>query len=52
MEDKKPQVEGTKSLEATCASEACAYRGKGVCDFKEGQFCPMYQPKQNGNGKH
>lgn len=49
MEDKKaPQ----KGLEETCASEVCAYRGKGVCTFKEGQFCPMYTPKEVKNGKH
>lgn len=31
-----------ESLEATCASEVCAYRGKGVCSYKEGEYCPMY----------
>ena len=30
-------------LEATCKSEVCAYRGKGVCTYKEGEFCPMYE---------
>lgn len=29
-------------LEDSCASETCAYRGKGVCKFKDGDFCPMY----------
>lgn len=33
------------SLEATCGSETCAYRGKGVCHFKAGEFCPMYTKK-------
>lgn len=39
-----------KSLEATCDSTTCAYRGKGICDFKEGEFCPMYKSKKNSNG--
>ncbi len=31
-------------LENSCGSEVCAYRGKGrgVCSFKQGDFCPMY----------
>lgn len=33
------------NLEATCGSETCAYRGKGVCRFKAGEFCPMYTQK-------
>ena len=33
------------NLEATCGSETCAYRGKGVCHFKAGEFCPMYTQK-------
>ena len=32
-------------LESTCASEVCAYRGKGICHYKAGQFCPMYVKK-------
>ncbi len=32
-------------LEDSCASEVCAYRGKGVCTFTTGQYCPMYIPK-------
>lgn len=32
-------------LEATCGSETCAYRGKGVCHYKANQFCPMYVKK-------
>ncbi len=43
--DKKP-------LEETCDSKACAYKGKGVCDFKEGQFCPMYTKKVDKHGKN
>ena len=35
-------AEKENSLEATCASEVCAYRGKGVCSFKGGDNCPMY----------
>lgn len=33
-------------LEATCGSETCAYRGKGICHYKANQFCPMYVKKQ------
>ena len=33
-------------LEMTCASETCAYRGKGICQFVEGEFCPMYIRKK------
>lgn len=33
-------------LEQSCASEVCAYRGKGVCKFKIGEYCPMYTKKQ------
>lgn len=29
-------------LELTCKSKVCAYRGKGVCDYKKGEYCPMY----------
>lgn len=32
-------------LEDSCASEECAYRGKGVCTFITGQYCPLYTPK-------
>ena len=33
-----------RQLENSCGSTVCAYRGKGrgVCSFKEGMFCPMY----------
>lgn len=34
------------SLEATCASEVCNYRGKGVCSFKQGDYCPMYTERK------
>lgn len=34
------------SLEATCASEVCNYRGKGVCSFKQGEYCPMYTERK------
>lgn len=39
-----PPVEPDE-LESTCASEVCAYRGKGICHYKAGQFCPMYVKK-------
>ena len=39
------------SLEATCASEVCAYRGKGVCSFKGGENCPMYVECKTGDKK-
>lgn len=41
---KKPEP-SEDSLERTCASEVCAYRGKGVCSFKVGMYCPMYTEK-------
>ena len=41
MEDNREK----RRLEETCASDICAYRGHGVCDFTEGMFCPMYIPK-------
>ena len=31
-------------LEETCASEVCRYRGNGVCTFKKGEYCPLYEP--------
>lgn len=34
------------SLEATCASEVCNYRGKDVCSFKQGEYCPMYTERK------
>ena len=30
------------SLENSCGTTVCAYRGKGVCSSKQGDFCPMY----------
>lgn len=39
-----------ESLEATCASEVCAYRGTGACSYKSGEYCPMYvECKSAGN---
>ena len=29
-------------LEDSCESGTCAYRGKEVCTFRKGEFCPMY----------
>lgn len=40
-----------KKLEETCGSQACAYKGHGVCTFVEGQFCPMYSVKKDEHGK-
>lgn len=34
------------SLEETCASETCAYKGHGVCSYKEGDFCPHYKKEE------
>jgi len=33
-----------RKLENSCGSDVCAYRGKGrgVCSFREGAYCPMY----------
>ena len=31
-------------LEETCASEVCRYRGNGVCTFRKGEYCPLYEP--------
>lgn len=41
----------SKKLEETCDSNVCAYKGKGVCSFVEGQYCPMYTKKETGHGK-
>lgn len=41
----KEILEESKSvgeLEATCKSEVCVLRGKGVCKFKAGEYCPMH----------
>lgn len=48
--EKQKKMEKKRTLEATCASEVCAYRGKGVCNFVEGEdFCPMYTNGGNEN---
>ncbi len=39
-------IEKQEKLEDTCASEICAYRGKGVCSYKVGEYCPMYTEKR------
>lgn len=46
----KNAMEKKRTLEETCASEVCAYRGKGVCSFVEGEdYCPMYTNGGNEN---
>lgn len=46
------EKEKRKKLEETCDSNVCAYKGKGVCSFVEGQYCPMYTPKEEtGHGE-
>lgn len=44
VENAEVVVPKVGELEETCASEVCNYRGKGVCTFKKGQYCPMYEP--------
>ena len=44
VENAKELVPKVGELEETCASEVCRYRGKVVCTFKKGQYCPMYEP--------
>lgn len=42
----KAAANGKRRLEETCGSKMCGYRGKGVCDFVEGMYCPMYLEKE------
>lgn len=44
VENAKELVPKVGELEETCASEVCRYRGNGVCTFKKGEYCPMYEP--------
>lgn len=44
VENAKELVPKVGELEETCATEVCNYKGKGVCTFKKGEYCPMYEP--------
>jgi hypothetical protein len=44
VENAKEVVPTVGELEETCASEVCRYRGNGVCTFRKGEYCPMYEP--------
>ncbi len=44
VENAEVVVPKVGELEETCASEVCNYRGKGVCTFKKGEYCPLYEP--------
>ena len=44
-ENEELKIKPRESLELTCNSDTCAYRGKGVCTYKTGDYCPMYTEK-------